>query len=84
MMLDAVGQTYGYTKSGAAIAGELKGSYAPITVTPKTNMCGGKKKRRKSKKKRKNRRKIKVENLESVEDLEDEEEEVVGYSDACS
>ena len=52
---DAVGQTYGYTKAGAAIAGELKGSYAPITVTPKTNMCGGKKKRRKSKKKRKNK-----------------------------
>ena len=43
---DAVGQTYGYTKSGAAIAGELRGSYAPVTVTPKTNMCGGKKKRR--------------------------------------
>ncbi len=56
---DAVGQTYGYTKSGAAIAGELRGSYAPITVQPKTNMCGGKKKRRKSKKKRKNRRKNK-------------------------
>ena len=45
---DAVGQTYGYTKAGAAIAGELRGSYAPITITPKTNKCGGKKKRRKS------------------------------------
>ena len=43
---DAVGQTYGYTKAGAAIAGELKGSYAPITITPKTNMCGGKKRRK--------------------------------------
>ena len=56
---DAVGQTYGYTKSGASYASELRGSYAPITVQPKTNMCGGKKKRRKSKKKRKNRRKNK-------------------------
>ena len=34
---DAVGQTYGYTKSGAAIAGELKGSYAPVTVTISKN-----------------------------------------------
>ena len=56
---DAVGQTYGYTKSGAAIAGELKGSYAPITVQPKTNMCGGKKKRRRKNKSRKSRRKSK-------------------------
>ena len=54
---DAVGQTYGYTKSGAAIAGELRGSYAPITVTPKTNMCGGK--RRRKNKSRKSRRKSK-------------------------
>lgn len=52
---DAVGQTYGYTKAGAAYAGEVRGGYAPVTVTPKTNMCGGKKKRRKSKKKRKNK-----------------------------
>ena len=56
---DAVGQTYGYTKAGAAIAGELKGSYAPITVQPKTNMCGGKKKRRRKNKSRKSRRKSK-------------------------
>jgi len=56
---DAVGQTYGYTKSGAAIAGELRGSYAPVTVTPKTNMCGGKKKRRRKNKSRKSRRKSK-------------------------
>tara|TARA_B100000927_G_scaffold289704_1_gene286834 strand:+ start:866 stop:1504 length:639 start_codon:yes stop_codon:yes gene_type:complete len=56
---DAVGQTYGYTKAGAAIAGELKGSYAPITITPKTNMCGGKKKRRRKNKSRKSRRKSK-------------------------
>ena len=53
---DAVGQTYGYTKAGAAIAGELKGSYAPVTVTPKTNMCGGKKKRRRKNKSRKSRK----------------------------
>ena len=56
---DAVGQTYGYTKAGAAIAGELRGSYAPITITPKTNMCGGKKKRRRKNKSRKSRRKSK-------------------------
>ena len=29
---DAVGQTYGYTKAGAAIAGEVRGGYAPITI----------------------------------------------------
>ena len=56
---DAVGQTYGYTKAGAAIAGEVRGGYAPITVTPKTNMCGGKKKRRRKNKSRKSRRKSK-------------------------
>lgn len=56
---DAVGQTYGYTKAGAAIAGELRGSYAPITIQPKTNMCGGKKKRRRKNKSRKSRRKSK-------------------------
>lgn len=56
---DAVGQTYGYTKAGAAFAGELKGSYAPITVQPKTNMCGGKKKKRRKNKSRKSRRKSK-------------------------
>ena len=54
---DAVGQTYGYSKAGAAIAGELRGSYAPITITPKTNMCGGKKRRKN--KSRKSRRKSK-------------------------
>ena len=53
---DAVGQTYGYTKAGAAYAGEVRGGYAPITVKPKTNMCGGKKRRRKNKS-RKSRRK---------------------------
>ena len=56
---DAVGQTYGYTKAGAAIAGEVRGGYAPITITPKTNMCGGKKKRRRKNKSRKSRRKRK-------------------------
>lgn len=54
---DSVGQTYGYTKAGAALTSELKGSYAPITVQPKTNMCGGKKKRRRKNKSRKSRRK---------------------------
>ena len=56
---DAVGQTYGYTKAGAAYAGEVRGGYAPVTVTPKTNMCGGKKKRRRKNKSRKSRRKSK-------------------------
>jgi hypothetical protein len=54
---DSVGQTYGYTKAGAAFASELKGGYPPITVQPKTNMCGGKKKRRRKNKSRKSRRK---------------------------
>ena len=53
---DVVGQTYGYTKAGAAYAGELRGSYAPITVKHKTNMCGGKKKRRRKNKSRKSRK----------------------------
>ena len=56
---DSVGQTYGYTKAGAAIAGEVRGGYAPITIQPKTNMCGGKKKRRRKNKSRKSRRKSK-------------------------
>ena len=55
---DFPGQSYGFTKVGAGIAQQFKGSYAPITVTPKTNMCGGKKRRRKTKK-RKRRRKNK-------------------------
>ena len=54
---DSVGQTYGYTKTGATIAGELRGSYAPITIQHKNNMCGGKKKRRRKNKSRKSRRK---------------------------
>ena len=57
---DFPGQNYGYTKEGSGIASQFRGSYAPITVTPKTNMCGGKKKKRKRKtKKRKRRRKNK-------------------------
>jgi len=52
---DSVGQTYGYTKAGAAYAGEVRGGYAPITRQPKTNMCGGK--RRRKNKSRKSRRK---------------------------
>ena len=39
------------------LTSELKGSYAPITIQPKTNMCGGKKKRRRKNKSRKSRRK---------------------------
>ena len=56
---DSVGQTYGYTKAGAPIASELRGSYAAVTRQPKTNMCGGKKKRRRKNKSRKSRRKSK-------------------------
>jgi len=57
---DFPGQNYGYTKEGSGIAPQFRGSYAPITVTPKTNMCGGKKRKRKRKtKKRKRRRKNK-------------------------
>ena len=55
---DAVGVSYGYTKEGAGIASELKGSYAPISVNKKTNMCGGKRKRkRKTRKRRKSNKK---------------------------
>jgi len=55
---DFGGVGYGYTNSGAAITGELRGSYAPITKSRSTNMCGGRKKRRKSRRKRrKSRRK---------------------------
>jgi len=52
---DSVGQTYGYTKAGAAYSGEVRGGYAPVTRQPKTNMCGGK--RRRKNKSRKSRRK---------------------------
>ena len=55
---DAVGVSYGYTKEGAGIASELKGSYAPISVNKKTKMCGGKKRRkRKTRKRRKSNKK---------------------------
>ena len=53
---DAVGFSYGYTKEGAGIASELKGSYAPISVNKKTNMCGGKRKRKRKRKTRKRRK----------------------------
>ena len=56
---DFPGFSYGYTKAGAADASVLKGSYAPISVNKKTNMCGGKK-RRKRRTKRKHRRKNKT------------------------
>ena len=56
---DVEGFSYGYTKEGAAVAGQLRGSYAPISVNKKTNMCGGKK-RRKRRTKRKRRRKNKT------------------------
>jgi len=55
---DTEGFSYGYTKEGAAVANELKGSYAPISVNKKTNMCGGKRKRkRKTHKRRKSKKK---------------------------
>ncbi len=56
---DFSGFSYGYTKAGAADASVLKGSYAPISINKKTNMCGGKK-RRKRRTKRKHRRKNKT------------------------
>ena len=56
---DFSGFSYGYTKAGAADASVLKGSYAPISINKKTNMCGGKK-RRKRRTKRKRRRKNKT------------------------
>jgi len=52
--------SYGYTKQGAALASELKGSYAPINKNPPQTQCGaGKrtKKRRRKNKSRKSRRK---------------------------
>jgi len=56
---DFPGFSYGYTKAGAANASVLKGSYAPISVNKKTNMCGGKKRRKRktSKKKKSNKKK---------------------------
>uniref|UniRef100_A0A6C0JFK9 Uncharacterized protein n=1 Tax=viral metagenome TaxID=1070528 RepID=A0A6C0JFK9_9ZZZZ len=60
---DFSGKSYGFTKEGAGLAQQFRGSYAPVTVEHKTNMCGGKKKRKKRKKiktkKRKRRRKNK-------------------------
>ena len=47
---DFGGVSYGFTKSGAQHAAALKGSYAPITKLKSSNMCGGKKKKRKTNK----------------------------------
>ena len=52
--------SYGYTQKGAAIAGQLRGSYAPINVNPPQTQCGAGKRRKKSRKKRKRRRKKKT------------------------
>ena len=54
---DVEGFSYGYTKEGATVANELKGSYAPISVNKKTNMCGGKRKRKRKTRKRKKSKK---------------------------
>merc|ERR1712224_980365 len=58
---DILKSSYGFTKAGADLASELKGSYAPITSgVTRHNQCGGKKKKRKSrknKKKKKSRKK---------------------------
>jgi hypothetical protein len=54
---DGEGFSYGYTKEGATVANELKGSYAPISVNKKTNMCGGKRKRKRKTRKRKKSKK---------------------------
>ena len=53
---DTEGFSYGYTKEGAGFTSELKGSYAPISINKKTNMCGGKKYRKRRTKKRKRKR----------------------------
>ena len=51
--------SYGFDEKGAAIAHEMRGSYAAMTENPSGQQCGGKKRRtrrRKSKKKAKKRR----------------------------
>jgi hypothetical protein len=47
--------SYGYTKAGAALASDLKGSYFPVTRNPSINQCGAGRKRRRRKSRRKNK-----------------------------
>ena len=47
--------SYGYSKADAAIAGQLKGSYAPISLNPAQTQCGAGKSRKKRKRRRKNK-----------------------------
>ena len=58
--------SYGYTKEGAAVAGQLRGSYAPNQCKSTTNSMRS----RKIKKEKKTRKKIKAEN--HVEELKEE------------
>lgn len=55
---DFGGVSYGYTKAGAALASDLKGSYFPVSKNPPINQCGAgrKRKRRKSRRKNKSRK----------------------------
>ena len=54
---DILKSSYGFTKAGANLASELKGSYAPITSgVTRHNQCGGKKKKRKSRKNKKKKK----------------------------
>ena len=51
---DILKSSYGFTKEGADLASELKGSYAAITSgVTRHNQCGGKKKKKSYKKKMK-------------------------------
>ena len=46
--------SYGFTKEGASLANEVKGSYAPISGNKSISQCGGRK--RKSRRRRKSRK----------------------------
>ena len=52
--------SYGFTKEGASLANEVRGSYAPISGNKSISQCGGRKRksrrRRKSKRRRKSRK----------------------------
>ena len=57
---DILKSSYGFTKEGADLASELKGSYAAITSgVTRHNQCGGKKKRNHTKENEKEIRKKK-------------------------
>lgn len=47
--------SYGFTKSGASLASDFKGSYAPVSKNSPHNQCGGKKRKSKRRRRRKNK-----------------------------